>query len=249
MYIWKCWRETRYRFIVFLALNFVCLLAFAKVIFAHGVMGLYPQPHKLMPLEVRFLLPQYLFGILSCFSLTAIAAAFVLGSTSVGGELENGTAEYLWTRPQKRSSFVWWHSFVCAVEILSLVEIPSLLVFLFFGIRFGIWEDWYLLILAPICAVVASLFLGLTVFMTAIRKSSVSGLIFSLGVMFAYIGTAFYFDSYTKIRIPEFTFPFLKWSAFFLEPSGFPWWAFTRIAIVSLLFILFAQKLMNRAEV
>jgi hypothetical protein len=249
MYAWKCWRETRYRFIIFLVLNFACALLFADVMFR--VNGPFPRPGYRAPEDIASVLHIYARIMFAWFAATSMFAGFVLGATGIGAEVESGTAEYLWTRPRRRSFFVEIHGLLCAVELIGLSVIPCAVIWLISGLRYQVWDNWRLLLAAPLGVIPAVFFLALTILMTAVRKSAASGLIFALGIASGYFGAAVYLEIYAKIHLPELTNPLLSWAGHLAGPEAavFPWAAALRLAVLTALFVQLTRTLVKREEV
>jgi len=218
--------------------------------------GMLGEPHMLTPLEIQNQLRWFAMVVVISFTCVAVPGGFLLGATAMGTETEHGTAEYLWTRPKTRTSLVWTHWLVCVAELLGVIAIPTVLILLFEGIRYGVWNYWRLPIAALLEILPGMLFLGLTILMTAIRKSAASGLIFSMGITFGYLGIVFYLSHYTKLLVPGLEMPNLfDWSTQYAGNSiakllpAFPWAATVRTGILALGFVFVAERLMKRAEI
>lgn len=256
MYAWKCWRETRARFCVLLALSIVSVGVFAWVFFGPQAVGMLGEPHPLTPIEIQNQLRWFAMVAVISFSCVVVPGGFLLGSTGMGAEAEQGTAEYLWTRPQRRTSLVLTHWLVCAAELLGVIAIPTLLILLFEGVRYGVWNYWRLPVAALLEMLPGVLFLGLTILMTAIRRSAASGLICSLGLTFGYWGLAIVLGEYTKLHVPGLEMPTLfDWSTQYAGNSvakllpAFPWAATLRTGILAWGFVVAAERLIKRAEI
>jgi len=179
-----------------------------------------------------------------------VAWGVLLGSTSVGSEWENGTAEYLLTRPRPRNWFTWVHWGVCAAELMVLVAAPSLLTAVALTGLTGYWKHWVLLAAPPVVLLVALPILGLTVLMTAIRRSAQGGLLFTAGIVLGYLVLVDRIQNYWHIQIPPLSTPLLKWLALFSSANqiSFPYGALARAVFLSLAFVILAQKVLRRAE-
>src|SRR5262249_27055049 len=110
----------------------------------------------------------------------------LLGATTSAQEFESGTIEYLWTRPRTRAWYLWTHWSVCLAELAALAAIPLFLVVLALGFLSGYWRKWRLWAAVPVFVVSALPILGLTILMTALRRSASGGQIFTIGISVAY---------------------------------------------------------------
>jgi ABC-type transport system involved in multi-copper enzyme maturation permease subunit len=252
MYAWKCWRETRARFIV-LVIGITAAGIFA--VLAPGLnehngswsfdRAAYTRNPAVMA-EI-FLIP-VLLGVL--WGSGFLAGAF-LGMTSPGSELDTGTIEYLWTRPRARATFLWTHWCISALEVLLVALVPMYVAVGLLSMLTGNWHQ-PLLMLAPwLIALLGLASLGLTVFMTALRGSASGGLIFTSGIIVAYVILRQIATGPLHLNLPPLFMGPIAWMMTYYTPNhiSFPWGSFTRVIVCAVAFPLLAQYLLKRAEV
>jgi ABC-type transport system involved in multi-copper enzyme maturation permease subunit len=247
MYAWKCWRETRARFIV--------LLMVASAIAILVVLGpglkerngwWYFDRHEytfdpaLMVRLVSNMVLSSLWGI-------GLLSAVFLGVTSSGSEIEPGTIEYLWTRPRTRTSLTWTHWGVCAGEILVVSATPLFLAAALLGALTHDWNQWQLLGAPVLVALVGFPFLGLSILMTTLRRSASGGLIFTAGILTlrqVAVGRL-------HLQIPPIVGAVVEWliSHGQAVQGVFPWTTVVRAVVLSLVFVLLSEYASKRAEI
>ncbi len=120
MYLWKCWRDTRLSFFIYLTLSVAAALLW--------LVGANPHTHKIAmkasPSETLWLL--FVVGAVIFGAIFAGAIGITLGSRNIGADLATGSAEFLLTRPRSRQYFVWAGWTVGVVEILTLLGVTAL---------------------------------------------------------------------------------------------------------------------------
>jgi ABC-type transport system involved in multi-copper enzyme maturation permease subunit len=101
MYLWKCWRDTRLSFFIYLTLSVAAALFW--------LVAANPHTHKIAmkasPSETLWLL--FVVGAVIFGAIFAGAIGITLGSRNIGADLATGSAEFLLTRPRSRQYFVW----------------------------------------------------------------------------------------------------------------------------------------------
>ena len=108
MYLWKCWLDTRVKFLI--ALGLVCVwLASAQYMIVTD-----RHPMKTGDLQ------DALFVSFIAMSSYCLFAGWVLGSESIGADIGKGSGEYLLTRPCQRGRFVWTGWMVGFLEAIVL---------------------------------------------------------------------------------------------------------------------------------
>ncbi len=117
MYIWKCWRDSRGAFLVFLIL--ICVWGLAGTAILANIGGWtsrratpviwYEFAHILIATQVVF----------------AFFSAFALGASTLGDDHAKGALPFLLTRPRSRASMCWqsWLVGAVALEILVLIAL------------------------------------------------------------------------------------------------------------------------------
>jgi hypothetical protein len=118
MYLWKCWRDTRIKFLACLAL-FLCLeVAF---IFGHKVETSHPLGAA--DLHTMFTIVSTAVGSILVF------LGWILGDENVGADIGRGSGDFLLTRPESRGTFVWIGWSLSVVETIVLWIVFSAIVF------------------------------------------------------------------------------------------------------------------------
>jgi len=251
MYAWKCWRETRARFFVFL------ILAVAGVVFMDAA-ALSTDRHVAVNTAQAsggqsaardFMIPITL-GIVYALASTC---ACLLGASAAGGEIDAGTADFLWTRPRRRSAMNWTHWSVCVAEIAAVIFIPTMLQMAVLT-GAGIAKTWSLAAATPVFVFAALPILGVTTLMTALRRSANGGLIFGLGIVLGYSGVSSFLQRFWDISLPDISSAMVGWlsGVGMARPESqviFPWAAAIRILVLAVAFPLAAQYVLKKAEV
>ena len=261
MYAWKCWRETRASFIFLLMMSTgVALLATLMPgieersgwwYFNRGEYLRNPWPTSQLATIM----------ILTGLSGLGLLSGVFFGATASGSEIETGTIEYLWTRPRTRTSMTWTHWGVCLAEMLIVAIVPIYLAAALLGTLTRAWnmpESSILgLLMAPWLIVIVGLpLLGLTTLMTAWRRSSKGGLIYTAAVVSVYVILRQIVTVPMHLNLPTLFAGPLVWlmndtHTKYQPPylSEFPWGALWRAVFLAVAFPLAAQYLLKRAEV
>lgn len=252
MYAWKCWRETRASFFFLLIMSTAVALL---VTLAPGI--------KVQNGWWHFDRSEYLHNpwpttemvtvqILTSLGAWGFLAGLFFGSTAPGSEIEPGTIEYLWTRPRTRTSVTWTHWIVCMVEMLLAILIPIYLAAAILGTLTKHWQ-MPLLLLAPwIIFIIGLPILGLTTFMTALRRSGKGGLVYTAGAVTVYMIVRQIVTVPLHLNVPTlFAGPLLwVWTHKPFDLMGaFPWGSLVRAVLLAAALPLAAQYLLKRAEV
>ena len=106
MYFWKCWRDTRSFFVVFLIIAAIVMPVAAVVsLGSHLVEDFGPS------------------AFLDTFGLILMAVALGLGAIGASHEFAENTAHFLFTKPRSRAYFVWVGWAVGFAELLAVAAI------------------------------------------------------------------------------------------------------------------------------
>lgn len=256
MYAWKCWRESRTRFI-FLLIMFTAtdlLVTIMQGVEVRGSWwyfdrGAYTRDPASMVHQVTLLVFTGLFT-------SGFLASVFLGATASGSEIEPGTIEYLWTRPRTRTSVTWTHWGVCAAEMVLVAVVPTYLAAAILGTLTRNW-NLSLLLVAPWMMILVGLpLLGLTTLMTALRRSASGGLIWTAGVVSVYVILRQLVVVPLHLQLPPLFAGSVIWLITNTQPyqSAFPWGAFPwgalwRAVFLAAAFPLAAQYVLKRGEV
>ncbi len=251
MYAWKCWRESRARFIFLLIMFTATALLFTLM---QGVKerngwwyfdrSEYTRDPALMVHLVSLLVFTGLFT-------SGFLSAVFLGATASGSEIEPGTIEYLWTRPRTRTSVTWTHWGLCAAEMVLVAVVPTYLAAAILGALSRYW-NMPLLLVAPWMMVIVGLpMLGLTTLMTALRRSASGGLISTTAVVSVYMIVRQLVTVPLHLDLPTLFAGPVIWLTRYdqLYPIAFPWGSLGRAVFLAAAFPLAAQYLLKRTEV
>ncbi len=109
MYFWKCWRDTRSFFVVFLIIAAIVMPVAAVVsLGTHLVEDFGPS------------------AFLDTFGLILMAVALGLGAIGASHEFAENTAHFLFTKPRSRAYFVWVGWAVGFAELLAVAAVNIL---------------------------------------------------------------------------------------------------------------------------
>jgi hypothetical protein len=228
MYLWKCWRDTRWYLLVFLAIAATAmpLSAFAS----HGGTAM---------LDAGSL------ALRGWFVMIVTAVAYALGTLCAIQEFTDKTAHFLFTKPRSRSYFVWVSWLVGLTELVLVVVVTfsvGWLVLRHYGVSaFSsnpvaiVSRRDYLEAIVYACFAYA-----LTFALAVICRNGLKGLGASLGLMAGYVGVVDLFLIRWHIMLPIPPRPLWQLS---LEMSSVIW------LFVALGFVLLAQTVVDRAEI
>lgn len=247
MYAWRCWREFRFRFFGYLTLLVVIGLT-GPLVWAvkKDARGEWTIVRPKTPDQAVNLWKDSWAPLLGLGTLVTALAAFGIGNSGVGSDLDQKTAEFLLTRPRRRRYFLWTGWTTGAAAILTLVMAG------FAGATVPAWllggrpDSPRMFFLFPAILTIGMVFYGLTHLMTVLLGSMSKGTIYSMGIVVVYMGLGLLLYSKWNILLPHFG-PLISWSIGRIE--AFPianlagWWAMT----VALGFA--AQFVFDRAEV
>jgi ABC-type transport system involved in multi-copper enzyme maturation permease subunit len=251
MYAWKCWRESRARFIFLLMMFTACAFLFTLMQgleerdgWWHFDRSVYTRDPATM---VHLVSLMVLSGLWCCGFLSAV----FLGATASGSEIEPGTIEYLWTRPRTRTSVTWTHWGICLAEMVLVAVVPTYLAAVILGTLTGTWNLPLLLVAPWIMVIVGLPILGLTTLMTALRRSASGGLIYTTAVVSVYVIVRQIVTVPLHLNLPTLFAGPLVWLTTTNQPDpiAFPWGSLWRAVFLAAAFPLVAQYLLKRAEV
>lgn len=252
MYAWKCWRESRARFIFLLILFTSTGLLFTLMQGVEVRNSWWYFDHSAYTRDPVTMVRMVSLLVLTGLFTSGFLSAVFLGATAPGSEIEPGTIEYLWTRPRTRTSVTWKHWGVSVAEMILVAVVPTYLAALILGALTRNW-NLSLLLVAPWMMVIVGLpVLGLTTLMTALRRSASGGLIATTGVVSVYMIVRQLVTVPVHLDLPPlFTGPVI-WLMHNSQPpyrDAFPWGSLGRAVFLAAAFPLAAQYLLKRAEV
>lgn len=244
MYLWKCWRENRLRFIgSLITLPGVCILFTVITCWSGGRNAMWKGTPQLWSLTTEAIL-----GVWA--SLFTVIWGLLLGAASVGDEFQQGTADFLLARPRRRRYWVWvgWSAGICEISMMLLLAV---------GATFGTltYLTGHVLTWRPLAtilplAVGGAVVYGLAFFMTLVARNGRQGLSYGMGLLFIDLLLPVAAEYYWKVHLPSvmsFVFAACKWAA---NPTlAFPLGQLVLYTVVALAFPLAAQLVLERAEV
>jgi len=241
MYLWKCWRDTRGSFFIFLG-----------ALLAAGAYGAYVKfdPFGAIaakPMESRFVW-QGLANVLLNMTVELVpVAGFILGALGVGMEFEKGTADFLLTRPRARRRFLWTSWGLGAAQMIALALLSLAGNWLTRNASsptvFGLGSVNVRLLAAM--SVLALLCYTVTCLMTTLARNSRNGTALALVAISAYTALYWWLRLWYEIKIPIF-WDLLERAA---RTAEFPFTAVVGWLTVCLALMFVAQFRLDRAEV
>ncbi len=247
MYVWKCWRDSRSRFIVsVIALLALCVFfTYMGVKFASGAIGAGPPSSvsQTWSHATSFVLG----GVASLFTLLS---GLVMGASSLGEEFKERTADFLLVRPRRRSYWVWTGWSVGVLELSVMAFLAAATTFGTLTYLTGHVQTWRPLATAVPLAIGGAVAYGLTYFMTVVARNGQQGLTYGFGIFFINLllpAAAIYYPNLHPPSVLEFMLGACKWVAG--TSRAFPTGSLVLWIAVALAFPFAAQLLLERAEV
>lgn len=201
MYAWKCWRDTRVRFFVYLI--FAVLIAVSSAVIAsmrYEWPGGRPQPGS----RLRYVRPTLKFrrggdqghivdvwsntanvGLGGSCALLIALAGFGIGASGAGEDFEQHTLDFLLTRPRRRRYFVWAGWAAGILDLLLIVALSVLAAFLtliYATKTLLAWKFWAIVL--PLFILAAATH-SLTYFLSVLTRSTRTGLSLAVGIVLA----------------------------------------------------------------
>jgi len=182
MYAWKCWRDSRSRFIFFLIVILMVCVLFTIYAARPGVATDFLRSGPLSGVaQLWSWVSTVLFQTL--IPLIAVFAALVLAPLSIGEEYREHTLGFLFSRPRSRRYLNWTCWSVGACEILGLVAAAVVGTFAALICVSRYLYSWRLL------GAILPLFVGamavysMTYFLTVFARSGEKGLSYGVGIL------------------------------------------------------------------
>lgn len=242
MYFWKCWRETRVSFYVFLSIAFtLAVLPWKVVDFAMGDLN----PKQFFALGWMLLL----FTSSALLSLAGMS----LGATGISEEFAHKTAGFLLTKPRSIRWFVWTGWAANALQFLTLTGTMVLLGVSILSWRCHVLFTWRLLFTFVPGLVMTFLMFGMTYLLGVLHRNGRNGFISSLGVVivFPIIGLAAEYFWHIHVPSPVDMYPF-EMGEIVRRPELVatlpPLWPLVAWSLVALSCPLVAELVLGRTE-
>jgi hypothetical protein len=228
MYVWKCWRDTRWFFFIFLGIAAL-----------HMPMAAWASRGGTLIVDAGSHAFRY------TFVTVVTAVAYALATLCAIQEFTDKTAHFLFTKPRSRSYFVWASWMVGFAELLGVAAV-SLLVGWRVLAHYGVsaFTDTNTHNVAPLnfveAIVYASFAYAFTFALTAALRNGLQGLGASLGITAGMVGVAKGLQMHWKIDLP---LPPRQIGHLPIAFSECLW------VILALLFVYAAQVVVERAEI
>jgi ABC-type transport system involved in multi-copper enzyme maturation permease subunit len=191
MYAWKCWRDTRVSFYVFLLID---------VTSAAFLCAELSQSADLPPKE--FCAGACVILVLASSALLSLAG-ISFGATGIGEEFAHKTASFLLTKPRSIRYFVWTAWTANAVQFLALTGSMVLV-----GASILSWRCHEALTGSLLLAflpglVMTFLLFGVTYLLGVLHKNGRNGFLSTLGVVIAFPIICSTVEHYWHIHLPS----------------------------------------------
>ncbi len=228
MYFWKCWRDTRSFFIVFLIIAAIVMPVAAVVCLGTHLVADFGTS-----------------AFSTTFGLILMAVALGLGAIGAIHEFAENTAHFLFTKPRSRAYFVWAGWAVGFAELLAVATVNFLAGWStlsrygknpFHSTLYGSMKTQTLLEPLIFCLWAYCLTYSLTVLL----RNSLKGLGASMGILFGFPLFAAAARWRWHIDLP---FPTLPIGSLPPAISNIIW------ILVAMLFVLAAQLVVERTEI
>jgi ABC-type transport system involved in multi-copper enzyme maturation permease subunit len=228
MYFWKCWRDTRSFFIVFLIIAAAVMPVAAVVCVGTGLVENFGAE-----------------AFRSTFGLIALSAALALGALCASEEFAEKTTQFLFTKPRSRAYFVWAAWSVGCAQWMAIVLVNLLAGWVTLS-RYN-RNPFHLAVFGPITkqqigdVLIHGLYIYcLTYSLTTVLRSGLKGLGASMAIVFGIPFFAIAIRWRWKIYMP---IPPLRIGSLPMVISNIIW------ILVALLFVFAAQRVVERSEV
>jgi ABC-type transport system involved in multi-copper enzyme maturation permease subunit len=241
MYFWKCWRDTRASFYVFLFIA----VAFAALLMMGFTMTGAP-PKELFAVAGMMLV----FASSTLLSLAGIS----FGATGIGEEFAHKTASFLLTKPRSIRYFVWTAWTANAVQFLALTGSMVLVGASILSWRCHVPVTGRLVLAFAPGLIMTFLLFGMTYLLGVLHKNGRNGFLSSLGVVIVFPIICSTVEYHWHIHLPSPADMYsMGMSDLILHPelaSNLPhFWPLVGWSLVALACPFIAQLVLERTEV
>lgn len=190
MYLWKCWRDTRVSFYVFLFIA-VTLAAFLTMGFSMSD----------APPKETFAVAWMMLVFASCTLVSLAGISF--GATGIGEEFAHKTASFLLTKPRSIRYFVWTAWTTNAVQFLALTGSMVLVGASILSWRCHVPVTGRLLLAFAPGLIMTFLLFGVTYLLGVLHKNGRNGFLSSLGVVIVFPIICSTVEYFWRIHLPS----------------------------------------------
>lgn len=173
MYFWKCWRDTRVSFYVFL---FIAVTLTAVLTMGFSMSGAPPKQ--------VFAVAWMMLVFASCTLVSLAGISF--GATGIGEEFAHKTASFLLTKPRSIRYFVWTAWTANVVQFLALTGSMVLVGASILSWRCHVPVTGRLLLAVAPGLIMTFLLFGVTYLLGVLQKNGRNGFLSSLGVVIVF---------------------------------------------------------------
>lgn len=257
MYFWKCWRDLRGRFIVFLTvlpMMVIFLAVVASIVSVspawksgtHGwkfVRSVRGAGHIANAWDNTFR-----FGLEGSCSPLIVLAGLNLGAMGAGQEFEQGTIDFLLTRPRRRRYFIWAGWAFGALELLTIATLTVLAGFATLVYLTGAVYAWKLLGLVVPLFILGAVAFSLTYFLSTLARNTRTGFSLGLGLVLMSVLLPPAIGYWWPIHAPSLTDLFMAGNWAMDARARFPVGSVVGWGVVAVVFGIAAQVFFERAE-
>lgn len=191
MYFWKCWRETRVSFYVFLLIAVTLAALLLKIM----------EFMSELPSKQLFALAWVMLVFASSALLPLAGISF--GATGISEEFAHKTAGFLLTKPRSIRYFVWTAWTANAVQFLALTGSMILVGALILSWRCHASVTGSLLLAFVPGLVITFLLFGVTYLLGVLHKNGRNGFLSSLGVVIVFPMICLTVEHFWHIHLPS----------------------------------------------
>lgn len=173
MYLWKCWRDTRVSFYVFL---FIAVTLAALLTMGFSMSDAPPKE--------TFAVAWMMLVFASCTLVSLAGISF--GATGIGEEFAHKTASFLLTKPRSIRYFVWTAWTTNALQFLALTGSMVLVGASILSWRCHVPVTGRLLLAFAPGLIMTFLLFGVTYLLGVLHKNGRNGFLSSLGVVIVF---------------------------------------------------------------
>jgi ABC-type transport system involved in multi-copper enzyme maturation permease subunit len=240
MYAWKCWRETRVNFYVFLFMAVTSAALLWKFVDASELPAkqLFPLAWVMVLVASRALLP---------------LAGISFGSTGISEEFAHKTAGFLLTKPRSIRYFVWTAWATNAVQFLALTVSMLFAGAVVLSWRYHAQLTGRLLLAFLPGLIMTFVMFGMTYLLGVLHKNGRNGFLSSLGVVIVFPFICLTLEHFWQIHFPS---PADMYAIGMVELFSHPelastlprLWPLIGWSLVALAFPFIAQLVLQRTE-
>ena len=242
MYFWKCWRETRISFYVFLIIAVTLAALLWK--FLDFTMSSLPADRVFAPAWVMLLI---------AFSALVSLAGMSFGTTGISEEFAHNTASFLLTKPRSIGYFVWTAWVANAAQLLALAGAMMLVGVSILSWRYHGMLTWRLLLGFMPGLILTFLIFGMTYLLGVLQKSGRNGFQSSLGVVIVFPIICWTLEHFWQIHLPSPADMYPVGMNLMSHPELAstlpPFWPMVGWSLVALACPFVAQLVLERTEV